>query len=91
MTDGFFASHSLCSFLRKKGVLKPLHVPALSQDPSGPFVVAPLSRCDLVRLPFHADGNAAAVSAAGAFDTGRCAYDADEANGGGSHERADGD
>ena len=39
MTDGFFASHELCLFLRKKGVLKPLHVPEVTIEPTGPFVV----------------------------------------------------
>ncbi|KNB43270.1 hypothetical protein JH06_3019 [Blastocystis sp. subtype 4] len=38
MTDGFFASHELCLFLRKKGVLKPLHVPEVTIEPTGPFV-----------------------------------------------------
>lgn len=39
MTDGFFTSHELCLFLRKKGVLKLLIVPELMVEPSGPFVV----------------------------------------------------
>ena len=70
MTDGFFASHSLCSFLRKNGVLTPLHVPALSQEPSGPLVLAHESRFDLVRLPLHANRDAATVPAAGPLDAG---------------------
>ena len=50
MTDGFFASHELCLFLRKQGVLKPLHVPEVTIEPSGSFVVGLLFHTSFISV-----------------------------------------
>ena len=39
MNDGFFASHAVCSFLRRAGVLKEVHAPEIQSAPMGSHIV----------------------------------------------------
>ena len=86
MQDGYFATHDVCSLLRKSGTLKTVDFPSIpAMNPVSAKHVSHVGR-----LPLHADHAPAALSPAVADEAERRPDGADEGDGEGRDERSDG-